>query len=127
MRGRHRPRAASGFTLLEVLIALLVLSLVLVALVRSVGQEAQALAMQREATLAQWLAANRLAELRLEGRLPTDGRASGRARMGGRDWRWQLQARATDVQGLLQVEVRVYADGEDQAEPAATLLGFYRR
>ncbi|MCK7592779.1 type II secretion system minor pseudopilin GspI [Pseudomarimonas salicorniae] len=129
---RSRPvkslaRRSRGFTLLEVLVALLLLSLAMVALVRSVGQEASALGQQREATLAQWVAANRLAELRLARDLPRSGQAQGRSRLGGRDWRWQLDARATDTPGLLQVELRVYDEGADAALPAATLLGFYRQ
>lgn len=126
---RRRPRAATGrgFTLLEVLIALLLLSLAMVALVRAVGQEAAALAQQRDTSVAQWVAANRLAELRLRRDLPEDGEARGRARMADRDWSWQLQARATEVPGLLQVEVRVYPQGGEAAQPTASLLGFYQR
>lgn len=124
---RKAPRRAAGFTLLEVLVALLLLSLAMVALVRSVGQEAAALGLQRDATLAQWVAANQLAELRLQRDLPGSGRAQGRSRMGGRAWRWQLEARATDVPGLLQVELRVYPDDGEAALPSASLLGFYQR
>ncbi len=124
---RTSPAGTAGFTLLEVLVALLLLSLAMVALVRSVGQEAGALGQQRDATLAQWVAANQLAEVRLRRQLPDSGQAQGRARMGDRDWRWQLDARATDVPGLVQVEVRVYADQGDPGQPAASLLGFYQR
>lgn len=123
-----RLRAITGgFTLLEVLVALLLLSLAMVALVRSVGQEAIALGQQRDASLAQWVAANRLAEVRLRRELPASGQAQGRSRMGGRDWRWQLEARATDSPGLLQLEVRVYPDAGDAAQPSASLLGLYRQ
>ena len=124
---RMCPRCARGFTLLEVLVALLLLALAMVALVRSVGQEATALGQQRDAMLAQWVAANQLAELRLQRDLPDSGKAQGRSRMGDRDWRWQLEARATDVPGLLQVELRVYPDNGDAAMPSASLLGFYQR
>jgi general secretion pathway protein I len=129
-RPRSRCRAFQrrhGFTLLEVLIALLLLSLAMVALVRSVGQEASALGMQREATLAQWVAANQLAELRLRRQLPASGQARGQVSMAGRDWRWQLDARGTDVPGLWQLEVRVYPEAGEAAMPAASLLGFYRQ
>lgn len=121
------PGQGRGFTLLEVLVALLLLSLAMVALVRSVGQEAGALGQQREATLAQWVAANQLAEVRLRRQLPDSGHAQGRARMGDRDWRWQLDARATDVPGMLQLEVRVFLAEGEATQPAASLLGFYRR
>jgi type II secretion system protein I len=92
-----------------------------------VGQQASALGLQREATLAQWVAANQLAELRLRRELPVSGQASGQLRLAGRDWRWQLDARSTDVPGLLQIELRVYPERGDAGTPAASLLGFYRQ
>lgn len=121
------PGRTRGFSLLEVLVALLLLSLAMVALVRSVGQEAGALGQQRDATLATWVAANQLAETRLRRQLPDSGQAQGRARMGDRDWRWQLDVRDTDVPGLVQLQVRVYPEHGDPAQPAASLLGFYQR
>jgi general secretion pathway protein I len=106
----RRPESR-GFTLLEVLVALLLLALAMVALVRSAGQEAQALVQQREATLAQWIAANVIAETE--------------QRYAGRDWRWQLDVAATDDPGVLRLEVRVHPDDGDVAMPAATLVGFF--
>lgn len=114
-----------GFTLLEVLVALLLLSLALVALVRTGGLEARALGQLREATLAQWVASNALAELRLSRRLPSDGRADGRVELGGRRWRWQIDLQATDVPNLLRAEVRVFGDdGATRSAQAARLDGF---
>lgn len=118
----RRPR---GFTLLEVLVALLLLALAMVALVRSAGQEAGALVQQREATLAQWVAANVIAELRLKRDLPESGQRQGRARLGERDWRWQLDVAATDDPRVLRLDVRVHPADGDVAMPAATLTGFY--
>lgn len=116
-----------GFTLLEVLVALLLLALAMVALVRGAGQEAQALVLQREATLAQWIAADLIAETRLSRNLPSSGQRQGQKRYAGRDWRWQLDVEATDDPQLLRLEVRVHPDGGDVAMPAALLVGFYRQ
>ena len=120
----RRPESR-GFTLLEVLVALLLLALAMVALVRSAGQEAQALVQQREATLAQWIAANVIAETRLSRDLPDSGQRQGEQRYAGRDWRWQLDVAATDDPGVLRLEVRVHPRDGDVAMPAATLIGFF--
>ena len=122
-----RPRMAAGFTLLEVMIALLVLSLALVAMIRLAGLEARALSAQRDATLGQWVAANALAEIRLQRRLPSSGSAQGRARMGQQDWQWQLDVRATDEPELVRLELRVYPEHASDGQPVASLTGFYRR
>lgn len=119
-----------GFTLIEVLVALLLVSLALAALVRTAGNEARALAILQEATLAQWVAANVIAEVRVAPGLPKTGRSDGQAELGGRRWRWRLDVQGTDLPELRRLDVQVFAgagegrllDGDSQ--PAATLTGF---
>lgn len=123
-----RPEAAArGFTLLEVMVALLLLSLALVALVRMAGLEARALTQLREATLAQWVAANVIAETRLKGAAASGARSEGRAEMGRQDWRWQMDVSATDEPSLLRLEVRVFPADSDEGEASASLTGFFRQ
>lgn len=120
-------RARRGFTLLEVLVALLLLSLALVGLVRMTSLEARALAQTTDATLGQWVASNAIAELRLRESQPRPGVRDGRAEMGGRQWRWQMRIEATEVTGIARLDVQVFADGPerlDDADPVATLTGF---
>jgi type II secretion system protein I len=126
-RPRRTPRQA-GFTLLEVLIALLILSLVLVALIRAAGLQAQALNHHRDSTLAQWVAANVAAELRAEG-APSVGRQQGETRMGTQRWRWLAETSDTDVERLRRIEITVYEAGADSlagsdADPVARLTAF---
>lgn len=111
-----------GFTLLEVLIALLLAALALAALVRAAGDQARALGIQREATLAQWVAANVIAETRLSGTPAPGARRDGEARMGGMRWRWRLEVAATDAPDIRRLDVQVFA--ADAQTPAASLSGF---
>lgn len=129
----HQSRIANpgrrGFTLLEVLVALFLLSIALVALIRAAGLEARALSHERDATLAQWVASNALAEVRLRERLPT-GREEGREELGGRRWRWRLELTATDSPKIVRADVSVFPDEEsDVAADAASarLQGFIER
>lgn len=119
-----------GFTLLEVLVALLLLSLALVALVRLAGLDARATAQLREGTIAQWVAANALAETRLRETFPAVGRSSGEATMAGQRWRWTLDVSATDEPLIRRMDVEVVLIGASLHEDdgiAARMSGFASR
>ncbi|MCB1560798.1 MAG: type II secretion system minor pseudopilin GspI [Xanthomonadales bacterium] len=120
-RADHRCHA--GFTLLEVLVALLILAVLMAALIRGVGLEARALAAQRDSTLALWVASNRIAEIRLGPGAAPLGRSNGRARMGGRDWSWRAEVSGTEVAGIQRIRVSVFED-DSARDPVATLEGF---
>lgn len=112
----------TGFTLLEVLIALVVVALALLALTRTAGGQANAFGGLRERTLAGWVAANVLSETRLATPLPATGRRDGRVRFADRDWRWALEVKATENSQIRRLDVAVFAN--DDKQPLATLTGF---
>ena len=111
-----------GFTLLEVLIALVVVSLALLALTRTAGGQVSSFDGLRERTLAGWVAANVLSETRITTPLPAVGKRDGRVRLGNRDWRWTLEVKATDDADMRRLDVVVFA--ADATEPSASLTGF---
>jgi general secretion pathway protein I len=122
-----RVSEPAGFTLLEVLIAILVLALALTALVRLAGLEARASAQLRDTTLAQWVASNAIAETRLQDAFPGVGRREGEATLAGRRWRWQMQVQATYDPSIRRLDVQVFgADPESGVVSAAvtSLTGF---
>ncbi len=119
---RIGARARGGFSLIEVLVALVVVALALLALTRTATIEVRRFDALRERTLASWVAANVLAEARLASALPPTGRSDGRTRLGGRAWRWQREVEATSDAQIRRVDVRIYAEGS--REPSAVLVGF---
>jgi general secretion pathway protein I len=120
---RRSPRAASGFTLLEVLVGLLVLALALLALTRTAGLQVSQFAALRGRTLAGWLAEDVLAETRLGSPFPAAGSSSGTRRFGARDWHWDARVQATDVATIRRIDVRVSA-ATDPETVLAQLTGF---
>lgn len=120
---RAAPARSDGFTLLEVLIALAVLALALTALVRAAGLSSNDFAGLRERSLAGWVAANVITEVRLAPNPPAPGRSDGKLRYAGRDWRWELSVQDTPEAGIRRLDVRVFA-GEEREAASATLAGF---
>ncbi|MBU6199386.1 MAG: type II secretion system minor pseudopilin GspI [Xanthomonadaceae bacterium] len=118
-----RIRRQRGFTLLEVLIALLVLALALLALSRTAANQVDTFGALRERTLAGWLAADVLAQTRLATPFPAIGTSDGRRRYGGRDWRYDVVVQGTPVTAIRRIDVHVYAP-DDPKSPIATLTGF---
>lgn len=110
-------RQASGFTLIEVLVALAIVAVAMSAAVRAAGQMTQANALLRDRSIALLAAQARVAELRLEG-LPANGRKvldcdQGRLRL-------SCEQRVTPVGDLLQLSIRVH-DRERGGPPLARL------
>lgn len=117
------PKRNAGFTLLEVLVALAVLAVALGALVRAGADSAGNLTYLRDKTFAHWVAMNRIVELRLAEEWPATGTRSGRAEMGGREWRWQAEVAETDDRAIRRVEVAVYPETERDT-PLVRRTGF---
>lgn len=123
---RLRPAASGayanvhGFTLIEVMIALLVIGLVLGGFLFLATQQAQATARYRDKQLGEWVASNVLNEVRLREVLPNTGQRTGQAPMGSRQFSWRMQISATPDPGMRRIEVNVM--GED-GYPVAQMIG----
>ena len=89
-----RPRrcAGAGFTLLEVLVALVVMAVALGAGVRALGQAADVSAALEKRTLARWIAEDQAALMRAHGVVPDPGLQTGSATQGGRQYQWSANA-----------------------------------
>jgi general secretion pathway protein I len=114
----------SGFTLIEVMVALAVVGLALPALLFQVMGNVDTEAYLRDKALAQWVAENRLAETRLMrsmGQRVLSGTASGIEEMGGRRWQWRVQSLPTSVPGMRRLQFEV---GPQDQESLISLVGF---
>jgi general secretion pathway protein I len=104
---RSRPRRASGFTLVEVLVALVIVAVGMSALLAALGAAADNTNYLRDKTFAQWIALNRVAEQRLQGRMPSRGKTSGETEFAGNRWQWEQEVTELDVPGVLRMDVKV--------------------
>lgn len=115
----------SGFTLIEVLVALAIIAVAMSAAVRVAGLMTQSSGVLRDRSIALIAAQTRMAELQLEGRLPIGLKAQDCDQ--GRLLLRCEQAIATAENGrLLKVGIQVFVRNQD-APPLARLETFLNR
>ena len=96
-----------GFTLIEVLIALVIVALGLSALLETLGSAADTSTWLRDKTFAQWIAMNQLETLRLSGTMPSSGTTDGELDYAGRHWRWRQVISDLGMPGIFRIDVKV--------------------
>ena len=115
-------RHLRGFTLLEVMVALVIISLALAGVAGSMGQMIDTANTMRDRTYASWIAQNKVTELRLSGILPEVGETSGEEDYANTTWIWSAEVSETGVENLMKVDVSVFYPGDDQ--PVRLVTGF---
>ena len=114
-----------GFTLLEVMIALLVITLGMGAVVNTTSETGWKSALLRQKTIATWVAQNQMTRYRAN-RIWGDAHSqSGKVEMANVDWVWKMKISATDDPSLRRLDVEVFIEGEDALK--ASLTGFIAR
>lgn len=87
--------AQRGFTLLEVLLALVIFAGASLALISSLNGQMQASSQIQELTMGGWVADNYLAEQQLNP-VNEDGTTKGKTEMAGRSWSWESKVSHRD-------------------------------
>lgn len=119
---RHRRR---GFTLIEVLAALVIVALGMLGAIQAVTQTARNGAYLREKTLAHWIALNLITERRLMPSAPDVSESSEEVEFAGERWRWTLKVTQTEVDSLRRMDVTVRRADAPEDSSLVTLTGFY--
>lgn len=114
-----------AFTLIEVLVALVVVGLGMLAVIQTVSQTANNSSYMREKTIAHWIAMNQLTQVRLQPSPPAIDKSSDEVEMAGRDWRWTMEVKQTPVESIRRIEVRVRPAEAPETSSLAFITGFY--
>ena len=108
---------ARGFTLVEVLVALVIVAAGAAAVLSSLNTAAASAVYLREKTFAQWVADNRITETRLTTTAPANGTTEGEVDFANQRWRWRQQIQNSELPGVRRIDVSVRAVSPAGANP----------
>jgi general secretion pathway protein I len=114
-----------GFTLIEVVVALIVVSLGMLAVIETVGGTARNSGYLRDKTIAHWVAMNKVTEARLLPTAPGVDKTSDEVEMAGRKWRWTMDVKQTPVESIRRIDVSVRPAEAPEKSSMASVSGFY--
>lgn len=101
------PARTSGFTLIEVLIALAILSIALAAAMRATAMATTSAEEVKLRTYATWVAQNRAAEMTARRVFPAVGVENGQAEIAGIAFGWTASTNETPNSAFRKVEIAV--------------------
>jgi len=120
-----RTSAVRGFTLLEVMVALAILALALMAALRAGAAATQNSGEIRQRQLADWVALDRLEEHRARRDWLPIGSTNGETMQGNQRFRWEEKIGGTPNAQFRRIDIRVLADdGNDPNHALARVTGF---
>jgi len=104
----------SGFTLIEVMLAMAVFAIAGVALLGVADNNYRHISHLEEQMFANWVASNQLVEVSLDKTWPPKNNRKGKVEMAGRTWYWQQKVVKTANKELreLTMEIRLKEDDE---------------
>lgn len=115
-------KAHTGFSLIEVLVALLILGLVLGASSQLVGGALNTVSALEANTIGSWVALNQISIAQLH--KASEGEATGETTMAGRTWYWRQTVKATPEAELLEITVEVSSKADNFEQRVAIERGF---
>ncbi|HRP34414.1 MAG TPA: type II secretion system minor pseudopilin GspI [Gammaproteobacteria bacterium] len=121
-----KRRRQRGFTLLEVMVAMAIVSIGLIAVFNAIIQMAHSTSTLRERALADWIAMNQISEIRLSGEFPDVGNFNDTVEFAGLPWRWEARISETGVENLRRIDMAV-AREETPDDAVTVMAGFVSR
>ncbi|BCG64182.1 MAG: general secretion pathway protein I [Methyloprofundus sp.] len=100
---------SKGFTLIEVMVALAVIAIGLLAVLNTANQQVKSASITQNKMAAYWLMKNKIAEIRLTDSWPAIKHHKGIQTSLQQTWYWQTQTSATDNPEIRKVTISIAA------------------
>ncbi|MDH5764672.1 MAG: type II secretion system minor pseudopilin GspI [Gammaproteobacteria bacterium] len=130
---RHSKQTVSGFTLIEILVALVIIAVALGALIKASSDHTFSASYLKQKTIAHWVAMNELTLLQVEKKWPDLGSEKKHTDMADHQWFWTREVlelpdlvTGEPSQQVRQVLFTVYLD-EDRQQQLTRLTGYLER
>jgi general secretion pathway protein I len=109
-----------GFTLLEVMFALIFIAITMGAVIESGANSTMRSSYLKEKTIASWVAQNQIALYRAKKTWSNISNKSGVDDMAGVDWRWKMKISKTDEPLMRRIDVDVHLGDSDEISASET-------
>ena len=122
----RQVKTQTGFTLLEVMIAIAIVAIALPAFLFSMAQVNNSTADTTRDSIAQWVAHNQMNTVKLEYELSeklVKGETVGQAEMAGQRWDWRVTTQESELPGMWRITVEA---GLADTDPTVEIIGFIR-
>ena len=103
-------RRNRGFTLIEVLVALVIVAVGMSVLMGALSSSARTVVYMQDKIFAEWVALNQIATVRIglqQGQIPPVGTTNGDLDFGNRSWHWRQDVVASQVPGINRIDFKV--------------------
>ncbi|MFT4635079.1 MAG: general secretion pathway protein I [Arenicella sp.] len=119
LKGKHQ----SGFTLIEVLVALLIVSFGVISVIQGTARHVSNISALEKRMLANWVASNHIAEIRHDAKVEkiSSGNKTERVELGGHEWRSKVKIEETDVERVFLLTVVVADDSNIEKKVFANM------
>ena len=116
-------RKLKAFTLLEVMVALVVIAVTMGAIITSAGSSAAVASRLKEKTVASWVAQNQIALYRAK-KIWTANTSTrtGKVKMLDIEWNWTMKVDKTENDRIHRIDVNVYLVEDDIIASATSFI-----
>lgn len=113
----------SGFTLIEIILALMIISIALGAIITTTGTSISHASSLKEQTIALWVAENTFEQLSIDKTWPTLGKKNHTVNMAGKEWHVINLVTSTPNNNMRKMTINVYSDKKLQ-EQVVSLVAY---